>query len=542
MSEASADSLSDGQDRLEHSRVLHIISAGRLLTPVVGLSVGIILQPIILLLLQFEWFPPNILTALGMLAGLLALVSAVIGALRLRSQLLNPLVRLEQSVFDVTQGEQGSSARFDNPGVLGSLMEDIDSLSDELDEVYEDMDNRVSRHTRRLSQQTAFLKLLYDVAAEINHASSLDELLMRFLQVLKRLLHGSSALVSLVSAEGHVRLVGSVDEHDVILSGSEQVPIPMCECGKALAQGDLVCPRMPRPCKAGSLHRMYGSDQVTRVDIPLMYHDEELGHYRVFIRQSGLGASEEIRQVLSSIGNHLGMAIAKHRSDEEARRLSIVEERTNMAHELHDSLAQTLASLRYQVRMLEDSLDRNTLTDRAWRDLARIRNGLDEAHTELRELLNSFLAPVEQRGLIPSLERLAERFRQDSGIQVFFQHNGGDHDLSSSESLQLLRIVQESLANIRKHAGAHAVRVLLNRNPDGGLRLLIEDDGLGFEMERPEGAPGEHIGLSIMEERARRLGGELRIESEPGEGTRVELLIDADQPARASGGALPATA
>jgi two-component system nitrate/nitrite sensor histidine kinase NarX len=83
--------------------------------------------------------------------------------------------------------------------------------------------------------------------------------------------------------------------------------------------------------------------------------------------------------------------------------------------------------------------------------------------------------------------------------------------------------VQEALTNTRKHAQAHTVRVLLRCRPAGGYLLLVEDDGVGFELPNRNGHPGEHIGLSIMEERARRLGGQLRIESEPGEGTRVEL-------------------
>ena len=87
----------------------------------------------------------------------------------------------------------------------------------------------------------------------------------------------------------------------------------------------------------------------------------------------------------------------------------------------------------------------------------------------------------------------------------------------------MLRVAQECLANIRKHAQAHTVRVMLSCRVGGSYSLLIEDDGVGFEDAAKEGRPGEHIGLSIMEERARRLGGNLRIESEVGEGTRVEL-------------------
>jgi two-component system nitrate/nitrite sensor histidine kinase NarX len=220
------------------------------------------------------------------------------------------------------------------------------------------------------------------------------------------------------------------------------------------------------------------------------------------------------------------MAVAKQRSDTEARRLSIVEERTSLAHELHDSLAQTLASLRFQVRMLEETLQDKAVQSDALQEARRLHSGLDEAHDELRELINSFRAPMDQSGLVSALEKLVARFRQETGISAFFQPDCRKVEMDSTRELQTLRIVQESLTNIRKHAQAHTVRVLLQCRARGNYKLLVEDDGIGFEGSTPEGNPGEHIGLSIMHERARRVGGELHIESEPGEGTRVELIID----------------
>lgn len=235
-------------------------------------------------------------------------------------------------------------------------------------------------------------------------------------------------------------------------------------------------------------------------------------------------------ELLFSVGHHLGIAVAKHRSDLEARRLSVLEERNLLAHELHDSLAQTLATLRFQVRMLDDSLAQSPISDEARTDLEHIRNGLDEAHTELRELLSSFRAPMDRQGLIAGLEKITERFRQKTGTQVFFQTNCRPFDLPASMKLQIVRIVQESLANIRKHARAQTVRVLLTRLSSGEHVVLVEDDGIGFSAPKAGGGrPGEHIGLSIMQERARRIGAELRIESEPGEGTRVELVFTPDR-------------
>ena len=123
---------------------------------------------------------------------------------------------------------------------------------------------------------------------------------------------------------------------------------------------------------------------------------------------------------------------------------------------------------------------------------------------------------------------MAERFQQETGIPTFFQHDCKQVSLSVTQEMQLIRIVQESLANIRKHAHAQAVRILLDCPRKNHYRILVEDDGVGFDYLDKEGKPGEHIGLSIMEERAQKLGADFRIETEVGEGTRVELVYRLD--------------
>jgi two-component system nitrate/nitrite sensor histidine kinase NarX len=259
------------------------------------------------------------------------------------------------------------------------------------------------------------------------------------------------------------------------------------------------------------------------VTIPLEHRDELLGFYTIFVDKPGIAAREDILELLYSIGHHLGIAVAKYRSDEASRRLSIIEERNSLANELHDSLAQTLASLRLQVNLLGETLEQAEMPAKARLDLERLRGGLDEANRELRSLLANFRAPLDQRGLVPALERITESFRQATGLHVLFQNNTRPIDLPPAGELQVIRIAQEALANIRKHARAHTVRVLLATRLDGGQALLVEDDGVGFRLPDAESQGGEHIGLSIMRERAQRIGAELRIETEPEEGTRVEL-------------------
>lgn len=503
--------------------MLRLVLAARLVLPLTLLSIGLLVTLAAAVLLTFEAAAAAVLSRLLLFGAGAAVLGFAIGVVRLRGRLLQPLVRLEESVAQVCQGEPGASLAFGDTGVLGEMVRDIDSLNEELTDLYEDMDSRVARHTSRLAQKTASLKILYDVAASINQAPGLDELLLRFLRILKEMVNGLAATVRVLMPDGRMRLVGSIGLANGVLREHEMRPLELCLCGTALSPGDILCENNAKHCTRTLGRQMFGSDEMEVVTVPLEYHSDVLGLYNIFVRKPGISGREDILDLLATIGSHLGMAVAKHRSDGEARRLSIVEERNALAHELHDSLAQTLASLRFQVRMLDDTLQQYDAPTAARDDLQRIRSGLDEAHTELRELLNSFRAPVDERGLIPALEKVVARFGQETATHVFFQNECRQLRLSASEELQMLRIVQEALANIRKHAGAHTVRVLLS-SAGGGYKLLVEDDGRGFENAQRPGQPGEHIGLSIMEERARRLGGELRIESEPGEGTRVELI------------------
>jgi two-component system nitrate/nitrite sensor histidine kinase NarX len=511
-------------DLLKRSPILRLLVVGRLLAPL-----GILVATLNLLLGAAVYIgiaAEQEAAALFILIGVISLMAALAGAARLRNQLLKPLVELEQSVADVCEGEPWSNFPLKTVGVLGPVTRDLDSLSGELIDLYEDMDNRVARQTRRLAQQTSSLKILYDVAASITHVDDIDELLVRVLRVVKEMLNGKSATIQLESTSGQMRLVGSIDADGRLLRENEQLPVILCRCGQALSSGDILCEHDAPACSRRIGRRMYGSEEIETVSVPFSFHGATLGIFRIYVPRTGQGVGQDIKDLLHTIGNHLAMAMAKQRSDEEARRLSIIEERTTLANELHDSLAQTLASLRYQVRMLDETLEKQPVNPRARGELNRIRNGLDEAHIELRELLNSFRAPLDQRGLEPALVKLTQRFQQETGVHIFLQRECRQVTLGSSEEMQLLRIVQECLANIRKHAQANNVRVLLKCTPNGEYMLLVEDDGVGFEFEAvmPEGNPGEHIGLSIMEERARRLGASIRFESEPGEGTRVELV------------------
>ena len=202
-------------------------------------------------------------------------------------------------------------------------------------------------------------------------------------------------------------------------------------------------------------------------------------------------------------------------------RLLRFEDRSAIANELHDSLAQSLASLKMQVRVLDDTLRQDNEVA-IWKEMENIQAGLDEANIELRELITYFRLPVDGNGVVSAIEKAVSRFRLTSSIEAVLQHHWPEVNLPVEYERQVLRIVQEGLANVRKHSGADMVRILLNQAHDA-RRVLIEDDGIGMSLT--SGEIDNHFGLSIMQERAGSIGATLQLESDPGDGTRIILTL-----------------
>jgi two-component system nitrate/nitrite sensor histidine kinase NarX len=255
----------------------------------------------------------------------------------------------------------------------------------------------------------------------------------------------------------------------------------------------------------------------------MRYRGRVTGVINLFLDIKLIEQIEGLKPLLTSIAHHLSIAIERSNSEEENNQHRINDERTRIAHELHDSLAQSLASLRYQVRVLDETMHQGDEST-TWQQLERIENSLDEANTELRGLIANFRAPTYKRGLLDAIEQMVSQFRVETGIKTYLQKEWSAGSLPMDVQTQILRIIQEALWNIRKHSQAKTVRILLRGEQNGKHTILIEDDGVGIRKQT-NGAAGEHIGLSIMRERAARLGGILRLESEPGEGTRVALEI-----------------
>ena len=458
--------------------------------------------------------PSALLTAVWMALGIGAAIIAFLGY-QIRRYFLDPLAQLYNWALGMCDGDLSSRIPPEQTGRVAKLTFHINRLSEALEKLANEMDDVVWQQTRRLHQRNKSLEVLFGVASAINTTSNLTELLEKSAEMIMPIVNATGYVVRLRDANGEVSVLGVGSAVD----GSAEVPInePVLEEIEALLDGGRRDQRLDtRRCDLKD-----GGHFV--VTVPLHYKEENLGLLSFLSEAADVADDEEVQKLLLSVGKQLGMAIAKTRLDEESHNLTLMRERTSLAHELHDSLAQSLASLRFQVKLLGDTLESEDSLQ-ARRELRRITNALDGLNTELRELVANFRAPMDERGLLAALEDLVKRFGRSSGISTHLHTECGRLKLSPAAEMQVLGIVREALTNARKHSRAKTVRLLVRCEGDGRYTLLVEDDGVGMAALRAKsGHPGEQVGLLIMKERATRLGGTLQIESEPGEGTRIEL-------------------
>jgi NarL family two-component system sensor histidine kinase YdfH len=211
--------------------------------------------------------------------------------------------------------------------------------------------------------------------------------------------------------------------------------------------------------------------------------------------------------------------------------LSISQERQRMAQELHDTLAQGLAGLILQL----DAADSHLEDGNAPKAQETVQRAMERARMTLREARRAIQAlrpaALEQSSLVDALGREVDEFAATTGMRAIFQINSGSPDVPSGAAQDILRIVQESLTNVARHAGAEHVVVRLEARDDR-LRVVVEDDGCGFDPDQVAEQPGS-FGLRGLKERAAHLGGELEVRSAPGRGTTVTLEMEIPNDPRA---------
>jgi signal transduction histidine kinase len=207
----------------------------------------------------------------------------------------------------------------------------------------------------------------------------------------------------------------------------------------------------------------------------------------------------------------------------EQRAKTVAEERYRLSREIHDGLAQTLGYLSLQAERLEGLLASQRY-DAAANEIAEMRQSISAAYSDVRETIDGLRVTVNgSDSLVSLLVECVRDFEKHTGVVAQFSAVPANLIVDAEASMQLLRIVQEALTNVRKYATAHHVRVTLKQSTNT-IELVVTDDGCGLPAVQSERNYQSH-GLAMMRERAEGLGGTFTVTSEPGKGTRVTVVI-----------------
>ncbi|HEX7149997.1 MAG TPA: GAF domain-containing sensor histidine kinase [Thermoanaerobaculia bacterium] len=359
------------------------------------------------------------------------------------------------------------------------------------------------------------LEILNAIAEALNSAPDVQQALDRTLGLVTELLDLDTGWVWLVDPDtGHVYSAAARNlppylQEPVRMTGSS------CWCLEEFRHGSLE-PRNIDVMACSRLRPAVKNVEETRdiahhASVPLFFQDKPLGVMNVTAPAMRRLDGRELR-LLSTIGFQLGVAIERARLAEETARLARADERTRLAREIHDTIAQSLTGIALQLEAAKEVLGEEQHLNAA---LRAARMSLEEAR---RSVTNLRAEPLAGRPLAQALATLAREFTSQSGIRVSVD-TAAACPLPLAAEAELYRIAEQALANVRQHAHAQTVSVVLRCTPKTAT-LSIVDDGRGFDMRR---VPEDRHGIRGMRERARLAGGTLRIAA--AQGTHVEVRV-----------------
>lgn len=424
---------------------------------------------------------------------LLTVVLASIMFLNVYKYVVGPLYQLVAMAGRLRAGDFSMRLDSKSNDELSLLADTFNDMADSLDGMYRTLEEQVQSKTRHLEETQKMLRFLYDTSRRLSEQGTIVSKLERTMDHLQREIDVSAVDIHLQHASPH---------HPFLISSRSS---PACNDGGAHGEADEDAPLL--------------------TTYQLQHDDRKYGSLN--ISQTGADRiSSEQNLMLASLADTIGAALANEARKDQAHRVALMEERTAIARELHDSIAQSLSFTKIQASRLQTLLAQDADRQELDTVLVEIRTGIQSAYAQLRELLTTFRLQLDSPGLQPSLLATAREFQDKGNIAVTLESSLQNYPLTPNEEIHVLQIVREALSNVLRHSGADQVRILLALDEElGMIEVRIADNGSGM------GTPGpgrNHYGQTIMQERADILGGTIEFASNVDSGVEVILRFTAE--------------
>jgi nitrate/nitrite-specific signal transduction histidine kinase len=387
----------------------------------------------------------------------------------------------------------------------------------------------VNRLQASLARRNQELLVLHDASLAIVGEHNLETVLQLVVDRARDLVGARYGALSLVRDEGGIEafLTAGITEEERAMLGDPPeghgILGVVLNNGSTLRLDDLT--RDPRSIGFPSHHPPMHS----LLAVPVISQGNVLGNLYLTEKLGARSFDQHDEESLQRFATLAALAIENARLHRQVQALAVTEERERIARELHDSLAQVLGYVNTKAQATE-VLIASGQNDKAIAHLKQMADAARAAYADVREgILGLRVSPDGQRSFIDTLSGYLEQWQGQSGVTVALTSTPANATirLTPNAEVQLLRIIQEALTNVRKHAGATTAEVRLHVE-EGWVEARVLDNGAGFVPDdlAPRAAP--RFGLSTMHERAESIGGSLEIVSNPREGTQVIARVPLD--------------
>lgn len=426
------------------------------------------------------------------------LITTLVGSLifyLLKNRVEGPLSTLTEAAIDIGEGNFEKRIKATGDDELALLGKAFNQMSASISETYNELEERVAERTTALQRQNTLLEFLFRVAREVldDQHSGLDY--HGVVKELSQILQNDNLELCLFTPQGK-------QPYFQIDACADNVPCQKSSCidCKGEAPFDAVKP-------LGFSHKY-----------PVIQNEQQYGVLQMRVDQAEqLPAWQD--KLLRSTADQFAIALSLQETKDKEHRLAMMNERTVIARELHDSLAQSLSYLQIQVTRLQKTKDKGKY-EAQQAIIDELREGLSSAYRHLRELLTTFRLKMESEGLQGAIEQTVAQLQERSGMQVDLNYGLQNLPLNPMEEIHLLQITREASQNAINHSQGEHLKIELLQHEDKSIELVVMDDGVGLS-DSPEKL--NHYGLAIMQERSKHLNGSLKIEPSSPHGTRISL-------------------
>ena len=437
------------------------------------------------------------------------------------SVILDPVEKLRLGFESVKSGKLNTRVQIDAKDEFGDLAIGFNAMTEKINDLYSGLESKVKEKTLHLQERQNRLQALYDLSSFVSTEGNLEKLAKGFSERILILCKASAIAIRWTDeANRRYFLLSGADLPASIINEEQCLISGDCYCGQSTSNTEIQIitfnPReeFERHCvKAG-----YKS----LVTVPILFQKSLLGEIDIFYAQEYVIDVEQ-KSLMETLAHHLAGAMEALRIKALEKEAAISEERSLLARELHDSIAQSLAFLKIQVGMLRDEII-EPATTKAKIILGELDEGLRESYSDVRELLLHFRTRTNSEDIEPAIKTTLQKFEHQSGIKTELFISGQGLPLRPDIQIQIMHILQEALSNVRKHSRATMVKVEVQESPLWIFKVI--DDGMGFSTSS-NSVDSTHVGMSIMRERANKIGAQLDITSTSLHGTCISLALPA---------------